>query len=218
MNTIKTISEDKEVEVCHTKLLDEIMKCILASLKDNDTKIVYSAAQCMYNIVVYFNPYVLMNFNDLFDGLLLLVKIKNSEIKDLADNLDSSLKGVINYSFQGTLPENFDLLNFFKKIILNIKSDNVDNKCTVVSWINSINQIPGIKLINILYLFLGELFDMLKITNEKVETITNNCLNDFYNEIDNDFEDISDNIKIKIFEIVIQKCAKKKNQKKEKLN
>ena len=208
MNTIKTISEDKEVEVCHTKLLDEIMKCILASLKDNDTKIVYSAAQCMYNIVVYFNPYVLINFNDLFDGLLLLVKIKNSEIKDLADNLDSSLKGVINYSFQGTLPENFDLLNFFKKIILNIKSDNVENKCTVVSWINSINQIPGIKLINILYLFLGELFDMLKITNEKVETITNNCLNDFYNEIDNDFEDISDNIKIKIFEIVIQKCEK----------
>ena len=186
------------------------MKCLLTSLKDNDKKIIYSAAQCMYNIVVYFNPYVLMNFNDLFDGLLILVKINDNEIKDLADNLDSSLKGVINYSFQGALPQNFDLLSFFKKIILNINVDNIPNKCTIVSWISSINQIPGIKLINILYLFLGELFEMLKINKEKVETITNDCLNDFYNEIDNDFQEISDNIKIKIFEIVIKKCEKNK--------
>ena len=186
------------------------MKCLLTSLKDNDKKIIYSAAQCMYNIVVYFNPYVLMNFNDLFDGLLILVKINDNEIKDLADNLDSSLKGVINYSFQGALPQNFDLLSFFKKIILNINVENIPNKCTIVSWISSINQIPGIKLINILYLFLGELFEMLKINIEKVETITNDCLNDFYNEIDNDFQEISDNIKIKIFEIVIKKCEKNK--------
>ena len=207
-NVIKRISDEKGVELCHTKLLDELMKCIRLSLKDNDNKVVHSAAQCMYNIMVYFNPYVLTNFTDFFDGLLTLVTIDDPEIKDMADNFDSSLKGIINYSFQGTLPPNFNLLEFFKKIILNISLENPANKCTIVSWISCINQIPGIKLINILYLFLGELFDMLKINDEKVQNITNDCLKDFYNEIENDFEDISYNIKIKIFEIVIQKCEK----------
>ena len=209
VNVIKRISDEKGVETCHTKLLDEIMKYIILSLKDNDNKIVLSAAQCMYNIMVFFNSYVLTNFNDFFEGLLILVTIvDDSEIKDMADNFDSSLKGIINYSFQGKLPKDFNLLNFFKKIISNISLENSSNKCTIVSWISCINQIPGIKLINILYLYLGELLDMLKINEPKVQNITNDCLKDFYNEIENDFEDISYNIKIKIFEIVIQKCEK----------
>ena len=210
VNVIKRICKEKGVEICHTKLLDELMKCLKISLKDNDNKIILSAAQCIYNIMVEFNQYVLMNFNDFFDGLLTLVTIDDLEIKNIAENLDSSLKGVINYSFQGKLPEDFNLLEFFKKIILNISLENPANKSTVVSWISSINQIPGIKLINILYLFLGELFDMLQINNPKVQEITNECLKDFYNEIENDFEDIAYNIKIKILEIVIQKCEKNK--------
>lgn len=215
VNVIKRISDEKGLEMCHTKLLDELMKCIIISLKDNDNKIVLSAAQCMYNIMIFFNPYVLTNFNDFFDGLLTLVTIDDPEIKDITDNFDSSLKGVINYSFQGKLPQNFNLLDFFKKIILNISLENPANKCTIVSWISCINQIPGIKLINILYLFLGELFDILQINNQAVIDITNRCLEDFYNEIDNDFIEIPFNIKIKIFEIIIQKCEKNRPEEKD---
>ncbi len=214
VNVIKRISDEKGVEMCHTKLLDELMKCIIVSLKDNDNKIILSAAQCMYNIMIFFNPYVLTNFNDFFDGLLTLVTIDDPEIKDIADNFDSSLKGIINYSFQGKLPEDFNLLDFFKKIILNISLENPANKSTIVSWISCINQIPGIKLINILYLFLGELFDILQINNPKVIDITNRCLEDFYTEIENEFEEIPFNIKIKILEIVIQKCEKNKPEEK----
>ena len=214
VNVIKRITEESGEEVTHTKLLDELMKCIIVSLKDNDNKIIYSAAQCMYNIMLYFKPYVLINFKDFFDGLLTLVTIDDPEVKEIASNLDSSLKGVINYSFQGQFPKGFDLLEFFKKIILNISLENPANKCTIVSWISCINQIPGIKLINILYLFLGDLFDMLKIKNKNVNDITNECLEDFYNEKENDFEDTSYNIKIKIFEIVIQKCEKNKTDEK----
>ena len=215
VNVIKRISDEKGLEMCHTKLLDELMKCIIVSLKDNDNKIVLSAAQCMYNIMIFFNPYVLTNFNDFFDGLLTLVTIDDPEIKDITDNFDSSLKGVINYSFQGKLPQNFNLLDFFKKIILNISLENPANKCTIVSWITCINQIPGIKLINILYLFLGELFDILQINNQAVIDITNRCLEDFYNEIENDFIEIPFNIKIKIFEIIIQKCEKNRPEEKD---
>lgn len=211
VNVIKKITEEKGDEITHIQLLDEIMKCILLSLKDGDNNIIYAAAQCMYNIIIYFKPYkyVLNNFKDFFDGLLILVKIKDDEyVIDIAKELDCSLKGVINYSFQDIIPPEINLLEFFKKIILNIKSTDEEDKCTVVSWISCINQIPGIKLINILHLFLGDLFDMLKINNEKLQKITNECLEGFYSEIEDDFEETPYNIKIEIFKIVIEKCEK----------
>ena len=216
VNAIKKINEEsikeesKNEEIMHIELLDKLMKCITSSLKDNDPKIVYLAAQCVYNIMLFFKSYALKNFKDFYDALLTLVTVEDQEVKDIVDNLDSSLKGIINYYFQGKFPEEFNLLEFFQKIILNISLENPANKCIIVSWISCINQIPGIKLINILYLFLGDLFDMLQIKNIKVNEITNECLEDFYNEIENNFEDIDYNIKIKIFGIVIQKCEKSK--------
>ena len=202
--------ESKKGVIIHIKLLDKLMEYIISSLKDNDPKIVYLAAQCLYNIMLFFKSYALKNFKDFYDALLTLVTVEDQEVKEIADNLDSSLKGIINYYFQGKFPEDFNLLEFFQKIILNINLENPANKCIIVSWISCINQIPEIKLINILYLFLGDLFDMLQIKNIKVNEITNECLEDFYNEIENDFDDIDYNIKIKIFGIVIQKCEKSK--------
>ena len=216
VNVIKKINDENKNEdsnkekIMHIKLLDKLMEYIISSLRDNDPKIIYLAAQCLYNIMLFFKSYALKNFKDFYDALLILVTVEDQEVKDIVDNLDSSLKGIINYSFQGKFPADFNLLEFFQKIILNINLENPSNKCIIVSWISCLNQIPGIKLINILYLFLGDLFDMLQIKNNKVNEITNECLEDFYNEIENDFDDINYNIKIKIFGIVIQKCEKSK--------
>jgi len=222
VNVIKKITEEKGDEIIHIKLLDEIMTCISISLKDHDNNIIYAAAQCMYNIIIYFKSYkyVLNNFKNFFEALLILVTIDDEYVNDIAKDLDCSLKGVINYSFQDIIPPEVNLLEFFKEIILNIKRTEVEDKCTVVSWISCINQIPGIKLINILHLFLGDLFDMLKIDNEKLQKNTNECLEGFYREIEDDFEETPYNIKIAIFKIVIKKCEKEgkeeKNEKEEK--
>lgn len=221
VNVIKKITEEKGDEITHIKLLDEIMRCISISLNDDDNDIIYAAAQCMYNIIIFFKSYkyVLNNFKDFFEGLLILVTNNDEDVIDIAKDLDCSLKGVINYSFQDIIPPEINLLEFFKEIILNIKrtnENNVEDKCTVVSWISCINQIPGIKLINILHLFLGDLFDMLKIKDEKLQKITNECLEGFYREIEDDFEETPYNIKIAIFKIVIEKCENnKKNEKNE---
>lgn len=214
VNVIKKIKDEKNEELEHTKLLDELMKCLLITFKDNDNKLVVSAAQCMYNIIHNFKSYILINFKDFFDGLLILVTIDDPEVKEITNNLDNLLKSMINYSFQGDLPEDFNLLDLFKKIISNITLENPAIKYMIVSWINTINQIPGIKLINILNMFLEELFDMLKIISKNVRIIANECLEDFYKEINNEFEDISCDIKVKIFEIIIQKCENNKQDEK----
>lgn len=64
VNVIKKIKDEKNEELEHTKLLDELMKCLLITFKDNDNKLVVSAAQCMYNIIHNFKSYILINFKD----------------------------------------------------------------------------------------------------------------------------------------------------------
>ena len=47
---------------------------------------------------------------------------------------------------------------------------------------------------------------MLQIKEQNISDITNECLDNFYNEIETFFDDIPYSIKIKIFEVVIDKC------------
>lgn len=190
----------------YTKLIDPIMKNILVSLKDNDTRIVSAGAECLYNLMNFFKEYVLMNFNDFLEGLLSIVTVDDSEVRGISQNLDSSLKGVINYAFQGDLPSDFNLLNFFKIIVDKINLKHPDIKCIIVSWISCINQIPEIKLINVLHLFLPELFNMLSDPKSKVNKSAEDCLQDFYDEIESGFDTLTYDVEVKILEILIEKC------------
>ena len=95
VNVIKKIKDEKNEELEHTKLLDELMKCLLITFKDNDNKLVVSAAQCMYNIIHNFKSYILINFKDFFDGLLILVTIDDPEVKEITNSLDNLLKNRI---------------------------------------------------------------------------------------------------------------------------
>ena len=205
ISLINVIRRQNGDELTHPLLVDRIMQNILVSLKDNDPRIVSAAAECLYNIMNYFKDYVLLNFNNFLEGLLALVTVQDSDVRGIAQNLDSSLKGVINYAFQGDLPKDFDLLTFFKIIIdkINLKHPNI--KCVVVSWISCINQIPEIKLINILHLFLPELFNMLAEQNADVNKSAEDCLKDFYGEIESGFDTLSYDVEVKILEILIEK-------------
>jgi hypothetical protein len=77
-----------------------ITQNILNHLKDNDAKVVCSAAETLYNIMKYFPHYVINLFNDIFKGLLLIHVNPDQEVRTLAQNLDSLLKEIINFSFQ----------------------------------------------------------------------------------------------------------------------
>ena len=116
ISLINVIRRQNGDELTHPLLVDRIMQNILVSLKDNDPRIVSAAAECLYNIMNYFKDYVLLNFNNFLEGLLALVTVQDSDVRGIAQNLDSSLKGVINYAFQGDLPKDFDLLTFFNII------------------------------------------------------------------------------------------------------
>ena len=81
--------------ICHLIILN-----ILFYFKDNDVKIVCAAAESLYNIMKYFPALVIQYFNDIFEGLLLINVNPDQEVRNLAQNLDSLLKEIINFSFQ----------------------------------------------------------------------------------------------------------------------
>ena len=213
INAIKKEKQNKKsTKIPHSELINKIMENLEFNLRDNDPKIVSSTAEVLYNIMNGFKDYVLFNFEKFLNCLLTLVTVNDQEIKGITQNLESSLKSVINFSFQGELPKDFSLLDFFKVILkqINLKHPNI--KCCIVSWINFINQIPDIKLINILHYFLGDLLNMLEIENENVKKATQECLKDFYNELENEFVTISYEVQVKILEILIEKCQLKHSE------
>ena len=192
-----------------TKQKEELLKIIMQYINENlsdKNPLTISAAECVNNIMIYFKDYVLLNFDNFLDSYLILVNVNEPESKNLADNLDNSLKGIINYALEGNLPNSFNLMNFFMSFINKIKIESVRFK--IISWINIINQIPEINLINFLNLFIGDIFDALKDKNinEENNKITVNCLNDFKEEIDKNFENLNYEIEVKILEILIKKA------------
>ena len=202
---IKKLKPDKPTD--YTDILDKIIHNILQSFKDDEPKIVHAGAECLYNTINYYRESVLPNFNSYLEGLICLMTINDPEVKEIAQNLDSILKGVISYTFQGQLPDNFNLLNFFKIIIEKIQLKHPDIKRNIVSWISWINQIPEMKLINVLQMFLPELFNMLSDNNNDVQKSAEDCLQDFYDEIESEFETLSYEVEVNILEILIKKCT-----------
>ena len=213
INAIRKENIDKKSKIIlHSELINKIMENLEFNLKDNDPKIVSLTAEVLYKIMNGFKDYVLFNFEKFLNCLLTLVTVNDQEIKGITQNLESSLKSVINFSFQGQLPEDFNLLDFYKVILnqINLKHPNI--KCCIVSWINFINQIPDIKLIKYLHYFLGDLLNMLEIENENVKNATQECLKDFYNELESEFGTISYENEVKILEILIEKCQLKHSE------
>ena len=82
------------------KIISVITGNILSNFKDNDPKVVGSAAESLYNIMKYFPDFIMNSFNDIFKGLLLITVNPDQEVRTLANNLDSLLKEIVNFSFQ----------------------------------------------------------------------------------------------------------------------
>ncbi len=97
------IKHNESVEILKenlTAIIFTIVANILVSFKDNDAKIVYSAAESLFNIMKYFNHLVIYFFNEIFEGLLLINVNPDPEVRSLAQNLDSQLKEIVNFTLQ----------------------------------------------------------------------------------------------------------------------
>ncbi len=77
-----------------------LIKNTISYFKDNDSKVVFSAAECLYNILKYFSDNLLIFFDDIYEGFFLITVNREPEVRIIAKNLDSLLKEIVNFKFQ----------------------------------------------------------------------------------------------------------------------
>jgi len=95
---IKHAEKNDSIRENVPQLVESILDIILSTFRDNDAKIVYSAAESLYNMMKYFGHLVILFFNDIFEGLLLINVNPDTEVRTIAQNLDSLLKEIVNFS------------------------------------------------------------------------------------------------------------------------
>ena len=143
-----------------------------------------------------------MNLKFFLGALLIIVPKEEPKIRAISEDLENALKSIINYSFQ-RLQKGCNLYEFFKLIIECFSLKSSADKRLAISLIIFFNQIPNFQLINILHLFLKDLFELLK--DKEVKSISKKCLDDFYNEISINFDNIPFNIEKKLLDTIIEK-------------
>ena len=154
--------------------------------REKDADVIFYVSICLYNIIISFNSYALKNLDKFLEALLIIVTRTEPKIVEISADLENALKSIIIYSFQRLQNEN-DMQTLFKKIIELSLKESADKRL-LISLIIFFNQIPNFQLINILHLFLKDLFDSLG--NSEVKNIAKKCLDDFYSEISINFDNI----------------------------
>jgi hypothetical protein len=103
-------------------------------------------------------------------------------------------------------PQDFNLQEFFQKIIQKIGTNHIGVKIFIVSWITFMDTIPEIRIFNVLPDFLPGLFSMLSERQKELNTASEKCLKEFLRELTNQFESLTYDIEYKILEILIDQC------------
>lgn len=192
-------------KIFHIDIINKLTEKLYQILKERNDEIVYFAALCLYNIMVSFNSYVLNNLKFFLDSLLIIVTKTGQKILSISNDLENALKSIIiNHSFK-----KFEVINaheFFKLLFDSLSLKSCAIRRLVTSIIYCFNKIPDFHLINILHLFLKDLFDMLKDSEDnslELKNTAKKCLDAFYNDISLSFNEIPINVRKNILNSVV---------------
>ena len=206
IKVIKKLNDESEKQnqniLDNKVIIDKLIDKFVELIKENNDDVVFYAANCLYNIIISFNSYVLNNLEIFLEALLRIKTRTEPKIIAISDDLENALKSIIIYSFQ-RIQKGCDLMRFFTSIIqLSSKTNQSVCKSLKVSLIIYLNQIPNFQLINILHLFIKDLFEFLE--DNEVKNITKKCLDDFYKEI-YDCDNLRYEIEEKLLDTIIIK-------------
>ena len=77
------------------KVLGNLVSPILSCMKESEAKVRFMACESMYNLVKVLRDVALVQFNEIFDGLIKVVADTDDEVKKAAAALDRLLKDVV---------------------------------------------------------------------------------------------------------------------------
>eukprot|EP01104_Vermistella_antarctica_P008613 TRINITY_DN2163_c0_g1_i3.p1 TRINITY_DN2163_c0_g1~~TRINITY_DN2163_c0_g1_i3.p1 ORF type:complete len:653 (-),score=118.68 TRINITY_DN2163_c0_g1_i3:82-2040(-) len=159
------------------RLIEGLCVPVLKCFVDSDNRVRYYACEAMYNIAKVGRGRILPFFNDIFDGLCKLSADPDVNVKNGSQLLDRLVKDVVTES------ETFDIEKFVPKLAERIYCLDPFVRQFLISWINVLDSVPDIDLLDHLPKFLDGLFTMLSENQVDIRLEAENTLAEFLREL-----------------------------------
>ena len=174
-------------------LLPPVLRCF----EDYDSRVRYYACESMYNIAKVARGNVLASFNQIFDGLCKLQADVNVDVNNGAQLLDRLIKDIVAES------ESFDVEKFIPLLRKYIDMINPYIRQLLIGWIQVLDSVPDIDMLDWLPTFLDGLFNMLSDSNPDIRTAAAETLDEFLREIQQNFTERETDV----VDILVLQCS-----------
>ncbi|XP_033754423.1 protein VAC14 homolog [Pecten maximus] len=160
-----------------TNYVAELVKPVLDSFTDQDSRVRYYACEALYNISKVCRGFVLPYFNEIFDGLSKLSSDTDQNVKNGTELLDRLIKDIVTESSA------FDLRAFIPILREKLYVKQQYPRQFIVSWIAVLDAVPDINMLVLLPEILHGLFEILGDPNPEISKMCQNVLQEFLNGI-----------------------------------
>ncbi|XP_021352039.1 protein VAC14 homolog, partial [Mizuhopecten yessoensis] len=160
-----------------TNYVAELVKPVLDSFSDQDSRVRYYACEALYNISKVCRGFVLPYFNEIFDGLSKLSSDTDQNVKNGTELLDRLIKDIVTESSA------FDLRAFIPILREKLYVKEQNPRQFIVSWIAVLDAVPDINMLVLLPEILHGLFEILGDSNSEISKMCQDVLQEFLNGI-----------------------------------
>lgn len=160
-----------------TNYVAELVKPVLDSFTDQDSRVRYYACEALYNISKVCRGFVLPYFNEIFDGLSKLSSDTDQNVKNGTELLDRLIKDIVTESSA------FDLRAFIPILREKLYVKEQYPRQFIVSWIAVLDAVPDINMLVLLPEILHGLFEILGDPNPEISKMCRDVLQEFLNGI-----------------------------------
>uniref|UniRef100_A0A6N2KRK8 Vacuolar protein 14 C-terminal Fig4-binding domain-containing protein n=1 Tax=Salix viminalis TaxID=40686 RepID=A0A6N2KRK8_SALVM len=159
--------------------LEQIVRPVLFSFADQDSRVRYYACEALYNIAKVVRGDFIIFFNEIFDALCKLSADSDANVQSAAHLLDRLVKDIVTESDQFSIEEFIPLLRDRMNVL------NPYVRQFLVGWITVLDSVPDIDMLGFLPDFLDGLFNMLSDSSHEIRQQADSALSEFLQEIKN---------------------------------
>merc|ERR1712137_317686 len=161
-------------------LLPKLVPPVIKSFGDQDARVRYYACESMYNISKVARSKILPFFNEIFDGLFKLFSDTDPQVQKGAQLLDRLLKDIT------TEDESFSIDSFVLLLKDRLYVGNPFARQFLLGWIQVLDSVPHIELLQYLPEFLDGIFNMVSDKKKEIRCAAENTLGEFLQEIESE--------------------------------
>eukprot|EP01017_Pseudomicrothorax_dubius_P019216 TRINITY_DN2113_c0_g1_i11.p1 TRINITY_DN2113_c0_g1~~TRINITY_DN2113_c0_g1_i11.p1 ORF type:complete len:677 (-),score=211.19 TRINITY_DN2113_c0_g1_i11:116-2146(-) len=186
------------------RLIANVVAPVITCMKDPEPKVRSAACESLYNIIKALREISLLQFNEIFDALVVVHADLEEEVRKAAQSIDRLLKDVV--SEASTSSKYFDVARFIPLLCDRMKALNPIIKHMLISWLNVLDSIPNINIIRYLPSFLEQLFLLIEDSNRDIKHSADGCLQEFLKEFK---ENRSERNEGPIIDILVRICSRR---------